>query len=291
MRHFAPVVTTFAVVAACATAPTPPPTDDLLLPSGATIATLVQPVYDHADAAATCKPFHRVFTADGRQLTKDLGGEHPHHRGVFVGWNAVACGDTTLDFWHCRNGEAQRTLAVTGGGDGPQTATIAWTDATGSEVLREVRTVAVRALADGAFALDVASDLTTKQPRVRLGGDPQHAGNQFRALQRFAEKDQPKARYVRPADAGAHGNDVWTGCRWIAAVLPMDGGDVTVLRVEGADNPPADWSTRAYGRFGAMWRADLTAATPATFQVTYVIADGARDAAWCTATAAAQPPR
>jgi hypothetical protein len=291
VRHFAPVVTTFAVVAACATAPTPPPTDDLRLPSGATIATLVQPVYDRADAAATCKPFHRVFTADGRQLTKDLGGEHPHHRGVFVGWNAVACGDTTLDFWHCRNGEAQRTLAVTGGGDGPQTATIAWTDATGSEVLREVRTVAVRALADGAFALDVASDLTTKQPRVRLGGDPQHAGNQFRALQRFAEKDQPKARYVRPADAGAHGNDVWTGCRWIAAVLPMDGGDVTVLRVEGADNPPADWSTRAYGRFGAMWRADLTAATPATFQVTYVVADGARDAAWCAATAAAQPLR
>lgn len=280
-----------ALVAACASAPPAAPSADLRLPSGAVVATLVQPTYDAAAADATCKPYHRVFAADGRQLTKDLGGEFPHHRGVFVGWNAVEHGGAALDFWHCRQGEAQRTLAVAGGGDAPQTATIAWTDAAGAEILREVRTVAARPLADGAYALDVTSRLTTTLPRVRLGGDPQHAGCQFRALQRFAEKDQPKARYVRPADAGAHGNDVWTGCRWIAATLPMDGGDVTVLRVEGADNPPADWSTRAYGRFGAMWRAVVTPAAPATFRVTYVVAPGARDAAWCAATAAAQPPR
>lgn len=278
-----------AACAACSASP-PAPANDLRLPSGAIVAALVRPAYVAADADATCKPFHRVYAADGRQLTKDLGGEFPHHRGLFLGWNQVRCGDATLDFWHCGKGEAQRTLAVAGGGDAPQTTTIAWTDAAGAEILREAREVAARPLADGAFALDVVSTLTTTQPNVRLGGDPQHAGHQFRALQRFAEPDAPKVAYVRPAGAGAHGNDVWTGCRWIAATLPLDGGAVTVLRVEGAGNPPADWSTRPYGRFGAMWRAELTPARPLRFAVTYVVAPGARDAAWCEVTAAAQAP-
>lgn len=291
MPRLAIALVAVAVVAACASAPPSAPSADLRLPSGAVVATLVHSAYDAAAAEATCKPFHRVFAADGRQLTKDLGGEFPHHRGLFVGWNQVSCGGALLDFWHCRKGEAQRTLAVAGGGDGPQRATIAWTDAAGGEILREERTVAARPLADGVFALDVTSRLSTAQPRVRLAGDPQHAGNQLRALQRFAEKDQPKVRYVRPADAGAHGDDVWTGCAWIAAVLPMDGGDVTVLRIERAGNPPADWSTRPYGRFGAMWRAEVTPAAPRTFAVTYVVATGARDAAWCEASANVAAPR
>lgn len=288
MPRFAVLVV--AAFAACSAAD-PAPVAALRLPSGTVVAALVHPAFDAADAAATCKPFLRVFAADGRQLTKDLGGEFPHHRGVFLGWNQVACGDAVLDFWHCGKGEAQRTLAVAGGGDAPQVATIAWTDAQGAEIVRETRTTAARPLADGAFALDVASQLATTRPSVRLGGDPQHAGNQFRALQRFADKDGPKVDYVRPAGAGGHGNDVWTGCRWIAAVLPLDGGPVTVLRVEGAGNPPADWSTRPYGRFGAMWRAELTPTQPLRVAVTYVVADGARDAAWCDATAAAQTPR
>lgn len=288
MPRFAVLVA--AALAAC-NAAEPAPVASLRLPSGAVVAELVHPAFNAAEAAATCKPFHRVFAADGRQLTKDLGGEFPHHRGVFVGWNKAVCGDATLDFWHCGKGEAQRTLAVTGGGDAPQVASIAWTDASGAEILRETRTAAARPLADGVFALDVASDLSTTQPRVGLGGDPQHAGNQFRAIQRFAEADGPKVEYLRPAGAGSHGNDVWTGCRWIAAVLPLDGGPVTVLRIEGADNPPADWSTRPYGRFGAMWRAELTPSRPLRIAVTYVVADGARDAAWCEATAAAQTPR
>ncbi|MBM3972544.1 MAG: hypothetical protein FJ301_00360 [Planctomycetes bacterium] len=289
-RFVAGLALCFAV-AACGAPPPPVVSGDLRLPTGARVATLVAPAYDGQAAAATCKPFHRVFAVDGRQLTKDLDGEFPHHRGVFVGWNHVICGDATLDFWHCRNGEAQRTLAVTGGSDASQVATIAWTDAAGGEILRETRTVAVRPLADGAFALDVTSELTTTQPSVRLGGDPQHAGNQFRAVQRFADADGPKVDYVRPAAAGAHGNDVWTGCRWIAAVLPMAGGPVTVLRIEGDGNPPADWSTRPYGRFGAMWRAELTPTRPLRLAVTYVVADGARDAAWCDATAAAPSRR
>lgn len=291
-RAYSPRVPRSAVLvaalslAACSAAP-PPPCADLRLPSGRVLATLARPAYDASEADATCKPYLRVFAGDGRQLTKDLGGDFPHHRGVFLGWNQLRVDGATLDFWHCRAGEAQRVVGLDGGGNLPIDATVEWTDGKGAVIVRERRTIGLRPLADGAFALDCRSTLTTDRARVELGGDPQHAGSQFRALQRFAEKDQPKVGYVRPADAKARPNDVWTDCAWIAAVLPMAGGDVTVLRVEDAGNPPAEWSTRAYGRFGAMWRATLTPAAPLALRVVYVVADDARDTAWCAATAKA----
>ncbi|MBL8753027.1 MAG: PmoA family protein, partial [Planctomycetes bacterium] len=72
---------------------------------GTLVARLVAEPLDPARHAATCKPWHQLFAPDGRQLTKDLGGEYEHHRGLFVGWNQVRCGDTRFDFRHCRQGE------------------------------------------------------------------------------------------------------------------------------------------------------------------------------------------
>jgi len=69
--------------------------------------------------------------------------------------------------------------------------------------------------------------------------------------------------------------------------LPFASGPVTVLRVEAADNPAATWSTRAYGRFGAMCTAKLTKDAPLRLRYRYVVAIGARDAAWCDAAATA----
>ena len=65
-------------------------------------------------------------------------------------------------------------------------------------------------------------------------------------------------------------------------------GDVTVLRVEGRNNPrPTVWSTRPYGRFGATFTTELQPGTPLPLSWTYVIALGARDTAWCQSMAAA----
>ncbi len=278
-------------LAACTSLPKPA-VDSLALANGRVVAQLVHATYDVKDHAATCKPFHRVFATDGRQLTKDLGGLFDHHRGIFVGWNHVTCEGRSFDFWHCRKGETQRVvrLAATSDGKGHD-AHIEWLADDGAAIVREQRTVTVHALDDETFRLDVLCSLQAAAAAVVLGGDPQHAGCQFRALQAFTEEGAPKVTYLRPPSAQGGKDDVWTHCAWIAAVLPMPQGAVTVLRVEAATNPSATWSTRPYGRFGAMSKATLTAAAPLQLRIAYVVSLGARDAAWCERLAAAALPR
>lgn len=263
---------------------------ELVRQDGRIVANLVHAPYDAstpATAAATGKPWHDVFAGEGRVLTKGPGGTFPHHRGLFVGWNQVQCGGERFDFWHLNHGESQRLVRMLADANGrQQTATIDWCKADGTVVVHEQRTMTLHERDDGAAVLDVQIELAAASDDVVLSGDPQHAGHQFRAVQAFAEKGAVPVRYLRPATAKGGKDDVWTDCAWTAAVLPFADGSVTVLRVEGTGNPTATWSTRPYGRFGAMWRLRLPrGAAPTTLRVAWVIADGERDAVWCEAFA------
>ena len=246
--------------------------------------------YEPAQHLNTCKVYHHVFAPDGRLLTKGLGGAYEHHRGLFIGWNKVKSGGQTFDFWHCSKGETQRFVAfeqpgLMGLADDWQVARIDWVGPDGRTLLHERRAMRARLRADGSSELDVQIGLRAADATVVLDGDPQHAGHQFRALQQFAEKDAG-VRYVRPAEAHARADDVWTDCDWSAAVLPFSSGAVTVLRIEGRANPkPATWATRGYGRFGAMVRCEVTNDVELRLGYTYVIATGEHDAAWCTGCA------
>ncbi len=266
-------------LAACASPPTPD--DNLTLPDGRVIATLVRAAPDPAHHLDTCKPFHRVFAPDGRQLTKDLGGLYEHHRGLFVGWNQVRCAGKTFDFWHCNHGETQQVTLHAGGGRRPQIKAIDWLASDGEPVVHEVRRLLARPLDQDAFVLEVITDLRAARADVQLGGDAHHAGCQFRALQQFVETGSPKAEFVRPATAKPGKDDYWTECAWTAMRLPFDDGTFVVVRVEHPDNPPAIWSTRPYGRFGAMCTATLGQNNPLRLRVAYVIArDHGQFATW-----------
>lgn len=271
---------------ACATAPTPILGERLQTAGGRLVAELVHRTYDPADAVTTCKVYHHVFAPDGRLLTKGEGGEFEHHRALFVGWNRTRLGDRYFDFWHCHNGERLEFRGFAADGPpGTQTIDVAWVAGDGTEVLGERRALAVSDLDEGTTRLELDITLTAPGASVVLDGDPQHSGQQFRALDLFSPADAPKVQYLRPEGAVPHGNDVWTGCVWIAAVLPLPDGPVTVLRVEHQDNPPATWSTRDYGRFGAMHKAVVRGGAPLHLHYSYAVASGARDAAWCEATA------
>lgn len=275
---------------ACAAAPAGP---DVVTARGRRAARLVAPVYDPSRHAATCKVYHHVFAPDGRLLTKGDGGQFPHHRGLFVGWNRTTSGGETFDFWHLNHGESQRFAGYRAAVDlalpeGAQVCAVDWCAVDGRTIVRELRGLAVDELPDGTFALHVRVRLATDQAMVALGGDPQHSGHQFRALQRFADDGAEPVRYVRPDGATARGNDVWTDCEWIAAVLPLPDGPVTVLRVEAPTNRgDVRWSTRPYGRFGATTALTLTPDRPLVFDWYYVVAAGERDARACERTAAA----
>ena len=285
-RRFA--VLTAALAGACATAPPP---DDLLA-GGRVAVHYVHAPYDPA-VRATCKVWHEVHAPDGRIISKGPGGEFEHHRGLFLGWNQVQCGDRRFDFWHCNHGESQRHERFVAPGelglDGDwQVAAIAWCDAQGTAIVRERRALRARALDAATTAIDVVVELTAADRPVQLGGDPQHSGHQFRALEMFAEAGAPKVTYVRPAGAHAEPDDVWTGCSWIAAVLPLPDGPVTVVRSEEPGNPPAvRWSTRDYGRFGATFTTRLQPGAPLRLRWSYIVALGALDLDACERLAAA----
>lgn len=284
------------VFAACATLPPPSP-GDVTTANGTVVARLVRPDYDASAPAATCRPWHQVLGLDGQMLTKDLGGDFEHHRGLFLGWNVVSCGARRLDFWHCSKGESLRVVNVAtepspaAGAGSEQVVTIEWCGADGISVLREERRLSAQSLGDGGYCLRLTSELRATGDDVRLAGDPHHAGCHFRAAQTFAERGAPKLTFVRPDTARGGEDDLWTDCAWIAAVLPFATGPVTVLRVEGPGNPPATWSARPYGRFGAMCTTTVTSAQPLRLEWVYCVAAGIRDAAWCGATAAAAFPR
>lgn len=284
------------LLGACAGGPPAHLATQATLPGGAVVAEWVIRPYDPQNAERTCKVYHHLWTPDGRQITKGEGGEFPHHRGLFVGWNQVTWRGAKYDFWHCHHGESQRFVgfvapASVGLDDGWQVAAIDWCASDGAVVLHEQRAMRVTPLDATSYAVAWRGELHALADAVTLDGDPQHAGHQFRAVQAFAEPGATPVHYVRPATAKAHENDVWTGCWWTAAVLPFATGAVTVLRVEGAANPEPQWSTRGYGRFGAMWHAQLAPGTTLPLACTYVVALGERDSSWCEASATALRPR
>lgn len=251
--------------------------------------------FDPAQRSATCKVYHHVYAPDGRLLTKGLGGEFEHHRGLFFGFNQTRTGAQQLDFWHCRNGETQRHRGYVDasemGLDPSWTvAAVDWLDRDERTIVEELRAIRVRAFDEATWCIDVRCQL--KAPaQVHLGGDPQHSGHQFRALDRFAAKNATKVTYVRPDAATSHGEDIWTGCDWIAAVLPFqesEGPPVTVVRVEAKTNPhDVRWSTRDYGRFGATFAHTLERGAALTVDYHYVIALGTASQERCAALAAA----
>jgi hypothetical protein len=288
--EFAPFLVLLAV-AACGSAPRATIGADDLFVGEALALRYVHEPYDAQRVRETCKVWHELHAPDGRTITKGLGGEYEHHRGLFFGFNQTKVGGKKFDFWHCNKGEAQRHAGFCapsqlGLGNDWQVAQIEWTEPSGTIVVSERRALRVRAIDERTWRFDFVSELAADRD-VTLSGDPQHSGCQFRALAQFAEKGSEKVRYVRPSTAVAHANDVWTNCQWIAAILPLDGDDVTVLRVEMPGNPDSvQWSTRDYGRFGATFEQELKPGVPLRVRYAYVVAIGSLDEARCETLAA-----
>ena len=266
---------------------------DLTFASGAPATTFFHRDHDPKRHHDTCKVFHHVRALDGTLLTKGNGGMFQHHKGLFIGWNRTKWNGQRFDFWHMPKQELQVFRGflphdAMNMAEGAQVCAIEWITPAGEVVIAERRGLQITEQRADSYTLHLRSELRAPNGKVRLAGDPQHSGQQLRSPQAFAPADATKVAYVRPDDARGHGNDVWTECEWIAAIQRHGADSYTILRVEGAGNRgETKWSTRDYGRFGATRAVDVTAAQPLVLDQYYVIADGARDAAWCAARAAA----
>jgi hypothetical protein len=234
----------------------------------------------------TFKPFHHVYDpvkgetllTNGAGLAADKANLFPHHRGLFFAFNKVTYGKESCDVWHGRNGEyVQHDKVIeqhASAENAVQKSALSWHGKDGKVFANEERMITVHN-AKGGTLLDFESNLKTDPnvQKVRLDGDPQHAGFHFRAAMEVKDHGKQDTYYVRPDGKGKPGetrnwdvknkdkgpvNVPWDACSFV-----VKGERYTVLRMVNPNNPK-DWrgSERDYGRFGDYFEWDLTPATP-----------------------------
>jgi hypothetical protein len=290
----------------------PQETLDVIWKEGDVVRPVLQYVFrahDPNDHYFTFKPFHHVYdpvqgatllTSGAVKTAKE--GLFPHHRGLFFGYNRISYDNgQTADIWHGTNGvfsQHERFLERT---DGPiiarHRAQIHWYGRDGQAFAQEEREVSVFAV-EGGTLIEWSSLLTTKRPKVRLDGDPQHAGFHFRAAQEVASNGKQNTYYLRPDGKGKIGETRnWDAKKpdprtvdlpWNALSFVVGGKRYTVLRIVHPANPgPARGSERDYGRFGDYFEYDLTPDKPLHLRYRLWVQCGEMTVEQCKALAAA----
>src|SRR5207302_7663832 len=140
----------------------------------------------------------------------------------------------------------ERTLSTEEGAVlGRHRVAIAWHGPDQEVFAREEREMTVYGM-DGGTLVEFASRLKTTGGKVRLDGDPQHAGFQFRAANDVAEKTAKETYYLRPDGKGKPGDTRnWEpktkkgpiNLPWDAMSFVLDGKRYTVAYLNHPDNP------------------------------------------------------
>jgi hypothetical protein len=222
--------------------------------------------------AATMKPYHHVFDPTGKRLiTKGPGGLFPHHRGLYFGFNKISYGEgQTADTWHCNKGEFQSHEKVLASEAGPvlgrHTLQIDWHGKDGKAFAQETREMTAYNTTGGSL-IEFATRLDSLAGPIKLDGDPQHAGFQFRASQDVPDKTAKQTYYLRPDGKGEVGkfrnwpNDKeHVNLPWNALCIVLDDQRYTIAMLDRPENPKeARFSERDYGRFGSYFATEIGA--------------------------------
>jgi hypothetical protein len=227
--------------------------------------------------AATYKPYHHVYDPEGKFLiTKGPGGLYPHHRGLFFGFNRISYDGKTADTWHCNRGEFQSheefVTVEAGPVFGRHIMRIDWHGQDKNVFAREHREMTVYTTGGGNL-IEFASHLESAAGSVKLDGDPQHAGFQFRATQEVPDKTAKLTYYLRPDGKGKEGEtrnwDAKTrdprtvNLPWHALSFVVGEQRYTCCYLDRPQNPKESrFSERDYGRFGSYFEYELDRGKP-----------------------------
>lgn len=244
----------------------------------------------------TYKPFHHVFDWEGgTPITKGPGGKFPHHRGIYYGFSRCSytgeSGQTfsKIDTWHCKKAHQvhRRIIEATAEGNvASMTSLIAWISDEGVEFATEERTLEFKYNDRGDLVVAFHSSLESVFPKMKVDGDPQHAGFQFRASNEVASSTAKQTYYIRPVTGKAEpgktinwsaktDNDATRNLPWKAMSFVTGGNRYTVLYIDNEGNPkPARYSERNYGRFGSYFAREFTSGNPLKVQYKLVIRKG-----------------
>lgn len=221
----------------------------------------------------TFKPYHHLFSPDGSQLvTKGPGGLFPHHRGLFYGFNKISYGEggrQQADTWHCNKGEWQAHVEIRSAETGPllgrHRVLINWHGRDKKVFAEEERELTAYSLPGGTL-VEFASLLVSKVGKIKLDGDPQHAGFQFRTSQEVPDKTKAQTYYLRPDGRDKPGSfRNWSpkdpsheNLPWLALSFVVGDKRYTALYMDHPQNPkPARYSERDYGRFGCYFEKEI----------------------------------
>ncbi len=211
-----------------------------------------------------------------RVITKGHQQKFPHHRGIFIGWSKMKIeGLGQFDTWHMSRGVRQHYQSTEQAESGPDSATLTlaidWV-CNDQLLVKEKRTLVLhRPDENGAFILDQESQITAVAGDTNLGGDPEHAGCQFRAHQ--AVVANKSAKYVI-----AGGKDVRKerDIPWAAMQFRIEDRDYHVQHMSHPALPKGNRYSayRDYGRFGAFFTRKLAKEETATFKIRFLISPG-----------------
>jgi hypothetical protein len=231
----------------------------------------------------TYKVFHHLYSPQGdRVVTNGLPGDpkihSPHHRGIFYGFNRISYGNgQTADLWHCTNGAYQEHDRFLSSEAGPvlgrHRVVVSWHGQDKKTFAVEERELTVYNVPGGTL-VEFASRLRSPAGPVRLDGDPQHAGFQFRAHNDVDAKTSQETIYVRPDGVGKPGETRnWdpktrqgpVNLPWNAMSFVLGGKRYTVAYLDHPKNPKeARYSEREYGRFGSYFAYTIDEGKPLT---------------------------
>jgi hypothetical protein len=279
--------------------------------------------YDNTSADKrnrTYKVFHHLYDPAGKRLVTNGGHTDPytdekkllfpHHRGLMFAFNRISYGDglkQKADTWHANPGDTHQQHEITllqeaGPVLGRHRVLISWRGAKNDAFANEERELTVYNIAGGTL-VEFASRLKTTGGPVRLDGDPQHAGFQFRAANEVAEKSAKQTYYLRPDGKGEPGaTRNWdpktkqgpVNLPWDAMSFVVGGQRYTAAYLNSPNNPrESRFSERDYGRFGCYFEDDLTGEHPLVVNYRVWLEDGEMTGEQVQGLydALAQPPR
>ena len=224
----------------------------------------------------TAKVFAHVVAPDGKEtITKGAGGKFPHHRGIFIGWNRLQHDGKRHDLWHVRNTEQKHQAFLTKESTEDHatlTTKITWNGVDGEQLIEEKRTYRVISSDDAYAVIDFVSELTATAGDVRLDGDPEHAGVQFRPSQKVADNKSASYTFHKADVDPKKQRDL----PWVAASFRIDDQTWTVQHMNHPSNPDgAVWSAyRDYGRFGPFAVIELKQGESQTLRFRFRVTPG-----------------
>jgi hypothetical protein len=238
----------------------------------------------------TYKVFHHLYDPAGKRLVTN-GGQagpdlpedpkkllFPHHRGLMIGFNRCSYGPgfkNKADTWHCQKDDHQShegfLQTEVGAVLARHRVAVDWHGAKKEVFVRESRELTVYNVPGGTL-VEFATRLKAAAGPVKLDGDPQHAGFQFRAHNDVAAKTKSQTYYLRPDGEGKLGETRnWdpktkkgpVDLPWNALSFVLAGQRYTVAYLDQPKNPrPSRHSERDYGRFGCYFEHELTQERP-----------------------------